>query len=91
MARAAKCSLEAERSEPNMSDWRYPNERADLVERLIAAERRARIAEIELSHRIAVEERLRAQHPDQAQLEDRVRELEDIVQRQNVRLRKKAS
>lgn len=70
-----------------MSDWRYPTERGELVERLIRAERAARVAEM----------RCRAlQEADDftTLLATRIVELEDIVSRQNAtieRLNRKAA
>lgn len=56
--------------------WRDQNERAELVERLIAAERRARVAEEKA--------RALAQGEDAVTvLAARVVELEDIIARQN--------
>ena len=74
-----------------MSDWRHPGERAELVERVVKAEKLVRIAQSQA----------RAAIPDEARdeitrLAVRVVELEDIVARLNAKLaernqRRKAS
>lgn len=78
-----------------MSDantWRTPRERSELVERLIAAEKRNRLLEQELRDRVRAEEAHLAGAPDVAALMERVRELEGIVARQNARIsRRRAS
>lgn len=70
-----------------MSDWRHPGEREELVERLIRAERAARVAE--MRYRAVTET------DDFATLlAARIVELEDIVSRQNAtieRLNRKAA
>lgn len=66
-----------------MSDWRHKDERAQLVERLIASEKRERLLEAELRQRIRDEEQHLAGHPDVAALIERVRELEGIIVRLN--------
>ena len=71
-----------------MGRWRDKNERATLVERVIAAERRARIAEEKSRALMGDEDRLTV-------MAARIIELEDIIQRQNAKIadlnRKKAS
>lgn len=69
-----------------MSEWRSPTERAALVERVIAAEKANRLLEQELRDRVRAEEKHLAGHPDVAALMARVRELEQIVQKQNERI-----
>lgn len=72
-----------------MSDgnvYRHPQERRELVERLIAAEKRNRLLEDELRARVRREEAHLAGAPDTAALLERIRELEQIVARQNVLL-----
>jgi len=68
------------------NDWRYPSERKELVERLIAAEKANRLLEAELRDRVHREEMLLAGHPDVAALMARVRELEGIVVRLNEKI-----
>lgn len=71
--------------------WRHPQERADLVERLIKAEKANRVIEDELRQRIRREERHLAGNPDQAALLERIAELEGIVQRLNERISRRKS
>ncbi len=66
--------------------YRYPKERAELVERLIKAEKANRVLEDELRQRIRAEEAHLAGNPDVAALMDRIRELEGIIQRQNEKI-----
>lgn len=74
-----------------MSDWRHATERAELVERVIAAERANRLLEQDLRDRVRAEEKHLAGHPDVAALMARVRELEQIVQKQNDRIQRRRS
>lgn len=69
-----------------MSDWRHPQERADLVERVIAAEKRTRLLEQDLRARVVAEEKHLAGAPDAVALMERIRELEGIIQRMNDRI-----
>ena len=67
-----------------MGRWRDNNERATLVERVIAAERRARIAEEKCRALMGDEDRLTV-------MAARIVELEDIIQRQNAKIARRAS
>lgn len=69
-----------------VSDWRHKDERAELVERVIAAEKANRLLEDELRQRVRREELFLAGHPTEKALLERVVELEGIVQRQNDRI-----
>jgi hypothetical protein len=72
--------------------WRGPQERKDLVERLIKAEKANRLLEDELRARVRAEEAFLAGHPSEAALLARVAELEGIVVRLNEKLtRRRAS
>lgn len=71
------------------STWRHPQERTELVERVIAAEKRTRLLEQELRDRVRAEEAHLAGHPEVAALLARVAELEGIVTRQNDRIQRR--
>jgi len=64
-----------------VSDWRHPGERRDLVERLVKAEKRARIAEGQA--RVLMAE---VPKDEITVLLVRITELEDMVERQNRRI-----
>ena len=65
------------------SDWRHPQERDELVERVIAAEKRTRLVEQALRERVRAEELFLAGRPDVKALLARVVELEGIIERLN--------
>lgn len=71
-------------------DWRHPKERRELVERVIASERRERLLEAELRQRVRAEEMFIAGNPDVGALMARIAELEGIIERQNDKLRRSA-
>ena len=64
--------------------WRDKNERARLVERVIAAERRARIAEDKVRALMGDEDRVTV-------MAARIIELESIVERLNAKIARRAS
>lgn len=71
--------------------WRGPEERKQLVERVITAEKRTRLLEQELRDRVRAEEAHLAGNPDVAALMARIAELEAIIQRQNERLQRRTA
>lgn len=71
-----------------MGEWRDSSERSRLVEERIALEKRNRLLERELRDRVRAEEMFLAGHPTEAALMERVRELEETIQRQNDLLRR---
>lgn len=72
-----------------MSEWRYPSERKDLVERLVAAERRCRLLERTLTEYAEVKDQDPQTGSYVTALQARIAQLEANVER--LTQRRKAS
>lgn len=73
------------------ADWRSRNDRDELVERLIAAEKANRLLEDELRRRVRLEERHLLGHPEAAALMAENKELRQIIERLNAKILRRAA